>query len=416
MPRAKLTKKQIDNLPETDNPTGVCYYDLTLPGFGVRTFPSGRKKFFVEYGPENRRRRMTLGAYGPITLSAAREKAKRIQGSIIDGEDPLEVRRAKRDIPTFSDWGSEYLTRVGKRKKGPQHDRRYLSWASRIWKSRPLDSISRRDVRIALSNVAKDTAARHQAKVKHAKKRNDVDAVKRLEHLNNPGNTQANRFLASVRACFQEALSDGLIPNNPALGIKPNLENPPRSRVLSKEEMARLVEALSAETDPFVQAAFQLLIETGARKSEVLRACWKHFDLDAPTPIWRIPSPKAGHPQVIPLLKSTVAMLRNMPRLGPYVIPGRNPASPRYDLKRPWTRLKQRASLVDVHIHDLRRTFGLHISRESGLHVASKLLRHSDVRVTERVYAPLDIEELGRHLERAKSPAEVIPFPVAQED
>jgi len=47
-----------------------------------------------------------------------------------------------------------------------------------------------------------------------------------------------------------------------------------------------------------------------------------------------------------------------------------------------------------VTIHDVRRTFGLHVTRTAGLHVASKLLRHSDIRVTQKVYAPLDLAEL----------------------
>jgi hypothetical protein len=36
--------------------------------------------------------------------------------------------------------------------------------------------------------------------------------------------------------------------------------------------------------------------------------------------------------------------------------------------------------------------------------------------VTERVYAPLDLEDLREHLERVKSPAEVVQFPIAQKD
>ena len=198
--------------------------------------------------------------------------------------------------------------------------------------------------------------------------------------------------------------------------IKPLPEAEPRKRVLSDDEMRRFLTALSNEQDPYVRAAFQLLLDTGARNSEVLGAKWEDFEMDTSSPLWRIPSPKAGRPQVIPLLAATTAMLQRLPQLGPYVIPGRNPSKPRYDLKRPWERLKRNAELGDVHIHDIRRTFGLHIARTAGVHIASKLLRHSDVRVTERVYAPLDLEDLREHLERVKSPAEVVQFPVAQED
>lgn len=57
------------------------------------------------------------------------------------------------------------------------------------------------------------------------------------------------------------------------------------------------------------------------------------------------------------------------------------------------------ASPEGVTIHDLRRTFGLHIAQRAGLHVASKLLRHSDIRITERVYVPLGFEALREAIE-----------------
>ena len=48
----------------------------------------------------------------------------------------------------------------------------------------------------------------------------------------------------------------------------------------------------------------------------------------------------------------------------------------------------------------MRRTFGLHVAKAAGLHVASKLLRHGDVRITEKVYAPLGLDDLRTALEK----------------
>jgi len=149
-----------------------------------------------------------------------------------------------------------------------------------------------------------------------------------------------------------------------------------------------------------VRAALLLMMDTGARKSEVLRARWEDMDLDGG--LWRIPSPKAGHPQVVPLGESTVELLRSVERMGPWVVPGRDPARHRADLKRPWEKVRAGAGLDDVTIHDLRRTFGVHVAKRAGLHIASKLLRHSDIRVTERVYVPLGIEGLREALEETQ--------------
>jgi integrase len=179
--------------------------------------------------------------------------------------------------------------------------------------------------------------------------------------------------------------------------------------VLSEDEMQRFMKALDSEPDIIVRAAFRMLLETGARKSEVLRARWDDLNLDATPPLWRIPSTKANKPQVIPLPSCTVEMLQEHPRHGVWVFPGRKPNQHLKDLRNPWSRLKAEAKLEAVTMHDLRRTFGLQVARESGLHIASKLLRHSDVRITEKVYAPLGIDELAAAIEKAQQNNHVAP-------
>jgi integrase len=167
--------------------------------------------------------------------------------------------------------------------------------------------------------------------------------------------------------------------------------------------MTRVLKAIDEEEDMHVRAAFKLLIETGARRSEVLRARWE--DIDFEQGLWRIPSPKAGRPQVQPLLDSTLALLSNLQRTtSPYVIAGRFPDRPRSDLKKAWERIREAAGVQDIRVHDLRRTFGLRVAKAAGLHAASKLLRHTTVRETERVYAPLGIDDLRSALMKAHEP------------
>lgn len=374
-----ITKRVVDALkPDADGRPKL--YDDVLTGFGVVVYPSGKKAFFLEYGPKSARRRMTLGQYGALTVDAARTMAMEKLGEIAKGSDPLDERAERAAMPTFAAFESEYMEGVRRRKKQPRHDARYLALAAERWRARPLDQVSRRDVQAAME----DMAAR--------------------------GHTTANRWLASVRACFEAARRDGRIGENPAAGIKPYRENPPRSRVLSDEEFARVVAAFDGIADLHVRAAFVLLMDTGARKSEALGARWEDFDLDGG--LWRIPSPKAGHPQMIPLADTTVSYLRGVQRLGPFLVPGLDSARPRTDLRRAWGQVREAASIQGVTIHDLRRTFGLHVAKRAGLHIASKLLRHADIRVTERVYAPLGIDAMrdavaDTHRERGKMVDEV---------
>lgn len=363
----KLLKRVVDSLPVPSSGR-KRYIDSELKGFGVSVYASGRKVFFVQYGKQPRVK-ITIGPYGPISPEEARRRAGEILGAVARGEDPREEKAQRKAVPTFKAWSDTYLEDVEQRKKSVRNDKRYLGMAVKRWGSRALDSLTVEDVRRVFRSM--------------------TVAGKRID---------ANRWLASVRACLQAAWREDKIPDNPAMKVKPNPENPPRDRVLSDDELTRLIEAVDALEDPHVCAAFTMLIETGARLSEVLRTRWEDLDLDAAT--WRIPTTKSGRPQLLPLAPSTAAMLRTIPRLGPWLVPGRDPdKAPRSDLKKPWDALKEAAELDGVHIHDLRRTFGLHVARRAGLHIASKLLRHSDIRVTERHYAPLGLDDLRKGLE-----------------
>jgi integrase len=347
---------------KTTNPKGTRYYDSELRGFCVRVMLDGAKHFEVRFGGRKSRRRLTIGRYGTVTLDQARTKARSLLARAALGEVP----ERRRNQSTFASWRATYLSRIRGRLKTAAKIQSFLSATDR-WDSRGLDTITTSDVEALFQKLGE----------KHP--------------------TAANRFLQSLSPLFVAAVRDGLISVNPAAGIRHFRESPPRARVLSGDELRALLDAVAAEEDVHVRAAFMLLVETGARLSEVLRAKWADVDLDAG--LWRLPSPKSGHPQMIPLARASVAHLRRLPHVGPFIVAGRGDA-PRFDLKRPWERLRTAAKLpADVHVHDVRRTFGLAIARSAGLHVAQKLLRHSSVNVTERVYAPLGLEELRRATE-----------------
>ncbi len=403
----KLTKTSVAKLTTT-KPGGERFSDSVLPGFGVRVHPTGRAVYFIRFGPRDHRQIMNLGTVDEITPEDAREEGREVLKAYRKGEDPRVEQEAA--LTTFAGWVDHYLAGVRDRKKDPRPDLRYLGIAKARWKHHTLKQVTRTEIKSALKAVLVAGQRRHQDRLTKARGEDHAARVKRLEAINRPGYTQANRWLASIRACLAEALLDGKITTNPALTVPLYRENPPRNKVLKDAAMKRFIDAINAEPDPFIRAAFKLLVETGARTSEVLRARWVDFDLDSAT--WIIPSTKAGDPQPVALAAQTVGMLRRLPHPGPYVIPGRADDKPRTDLKRPWERIRTAARLpADVHIHDLRRTFGLKVAKDAGLWVASKVLRHSDVRVTQKVYAPLGVDDIRDAVERAqRSTDKVVPI------
>jgi len=387
--------------------------DDTITGFGVRVSHTGVRSFFVIYGPPEKRERYTIGKYGKVTLEDAKKAAIAIL-SKYSTKGIVTPPRSKR--MKFGEYADLWLENVKLTKKHPQHDCRYLAMVKEQWGSSLLEDLTRDQVLAAMRDVVNGVKARLAKQIETleqhltaAEKAGDPtveikDRVERARARKNIGHTEANRFLASIRACLNSALAAGHIQANPAAGIKGFLVDPPRARVLTDKEMKRFLDAIAQEEDPHVRAAFRLMIETGARRSEVLRAEWEDFNLDALT--WRIPSPKSGHPQIVPISRQTVALLRHTPRVGRWLVPSpKKEDSHRHDLAKPWKRIVKKAKLDGVHIHDIRRTFGLDVARSAGLHVASKLLRHSDVRVTERVYAPLGLDDLRDAVEAVQRPA-----------
>ena len=149
----------------------------------------------------------------------------------------------------------------------------------------------------------------------------------------------------------------------------------------------REIEQERSET-PSAIAAIRLLMLTGCRLSEIQKLQWEHVDLDAGE--LRLPDTKSGA-KVVHLGDPAIAVLRGIERHkdNPWVIAGRKPESHLTDLQHPWRRIRARAGLDDVRIHDLRHSFasgGLLVGE--GLPMIGKLLGHTQVQTTAR-YAHL---------------------------
>ena len=84
-------------------------------------------------------------------------------------------------------------------------------------------------------------------------------------------------------------------------------------------------------------------------------------------------------------------MLADLPREdgNPWAIRGRLPGSHITDLQKPWRRIRARAGLEDVRIHDLRHSYASRaLALGESLTMIGKLLGHTQVQTTAR-YAHL---------------------------
>jgi integrase len=186
----------------------------------------------------------------------------------------------------------------------------------------------------------------------------------------------------------------GLRPDgsNPRRHIRKYVEEK-RERFLSAAELRRLGQVLDEmEAErlelPSAVAAIRLLLLTGCRLNEIMKLRWDHVDLAHA--VLRLPDSKSGA-KTVQIGQAAVGVLAAMERqpFNPHVIAGTQAGKPLSDLQPFWQRVRARAGLKDVRIHDLRHTFAsVAVASGQGLPMIGKLLGHSQVQTTAR-YAHL---------------------------
>jgi len=374
-----LTKRTIEALQyEGPEPRKDVRWDDLLPGFGVRVYSSGRKTFVVSYRQHGRKRLMTLGSYGVLTLDLARDRARRELLAVTDGADPLAERQRVEQGGTVKDLAKAYLERYARlhKKTWKDDEGRLKSPILERWGSLPLTALTRGDI----AALHREIGAKHPY--------------------------AANRLVELISRMYELAKVWGFLDEdypNPARRIQA-FKEVKRDRFVTAEEMPRLAAAIDEDASPYLRAAFWLYLLTGVRKRELLRAKWE--DIDYHTNLWRLPDTKSGRVHHVPLSTRAVAILKAVPReLGnPHVIPGARAGQPLNNIDKAWRRIRKRAGLEDVRIHDLRRTFGSHLAQDgASLHLIGTILNHRDPGTT-RVYAHFqrshERQALDRHADR----------------
>ncbi|HEV8329476.1 MAG TPA: site-specific integrase [Nitrospiraceae bacterium] len=211
------------------------------------------------------------------------------------------------------------------------------------------------------------------------------------------GHSVANQALSELHAMYAKAqdweLYDG---RNPAHRIK-KFPKQSRERFVQSHEMPRLLQALSEEK-VHVETFFLCLLLTGCRLGELRAAQWKDFDLAQG--LWHKPMTKNGTRHTIPLAEILIPRLQHLPRPTIWVFPsrpngkngGQGGQRCRTAVRWMWERIRRRAGLPDVTIHDLRRTAAswLAINGDS-LPIISQMLNHKSLACTQ-VYARLSVE------------------------
>jgi integrase len=206
----------------------------------------------------------------------------------------------------------------------------------------------------------------------------------------------ANRHLALLKAVFRKATEWGKLDNNPAASTKLFRESNQQQRFLSPQEIGRIYKAMETEVNQTAVAALKLLLLTGTRRQEALRAKWCDVDLGAGQ--WFLPVTKNGRGRYVGLSADAKTLLEAQPSRGvsEWVFPGRDEGKPLNNPRKALDRILKAAGVDHIRIHDLRHTnASLAINAGASLYEVQNLLGHSSPQVTQR-YAHLNASGLRR--------------------
>ena len=372
MPRANLTASFVLTAACPDDKSKIEYVDTNLEGFFVEVHRSGTKTFYQRYiDGHDRQRQMKIGRANVLTLADARKQAIQIKADVSLGKDPKQPKNELRKIPTLKEFFVErYLP--------------YVKQNKRSWKTD--EAVIRLHLLSAMGKFYLDEITAQMV-------------VKMMTDMRAAGyaNGTCNRPVIFLRSMLNLA-SDWGIPN---LERNPAKKETQRQRFLSPFEMRALINAL--ENDENVQAAkaIELLLLTGARRNEITQARWEHMNLQQKTML--VPLSKSGKPRTISLNKAACYLISKLPSRGesPWLFPSPITGRPCPALYYPWARVRKRAGLTDLRLHDLRHSYASNLVNGGvSLYVVQQLLGHTNPRTTQR-YAHLEQETLAKAAEVA---------------
>ncbi len=300
--------------------------------------PSGAKRWLLRTVIQGRRRDMGLGGAQLVSLAEAREKAHQYRKIARNGGDPIaEGRKSRMALPTFADAAqavhAEHLQTWKNKKHGAQWINTLLEYAIPIIGAKRVDDITTPDVLNVLSPIwlAKpETARRVKQRI---------------------GTVMDWAKAAGFRA-----------GDNPVDGVTKGLPRQPDRKghhaTLPYGEIPTFVSRLRENDGADIsKLAFEFLLLTATRTSEVLGARWHEIDFNSM--VWSIPGNRMkmdrGHR--VPLAPRCIEILRQakeMSEESDLVFPGRSHNRPLSNMV--FLMILRRMNL-DITAHGFRSAF-----------------------------------------------------------
>jgi len=364
----------------------IQVYDSTTPGLAMRVTKAGARTFVVFRRIRGRPVRMKLGSVGSLSIPDARKAAQQIAGRAAAGVDVVAERAAARARGrTIGNAFTTWLSFAKHRKRSWRDDKRL--WE--LWiEGKPDESRAMTEADSAERQTRRSFpsfARRPLCEVTTG----DIENIVRAIGETHP--RTANKLRALLSTVWNHAMRRGDATANPVRFVERFPEHS-RERFLQEAELVAFLRAV-AEEPPTWRDYFLLGLLTGQRRENLSRMRWDEVDLS--TGCWHIPASKAKSRRAttIPLTELAAGLLerRREEIAGDWVFPsyiGSKDGCVR-EPRKPWQRVLQRAGIVNLRLHDLRRSVGSWLGASgTNSYTIARALGHQSVRSGE-VYVRL---------------------------
>jgi integrase len=347
----------------------IC--DADLPGLyvEVRACSPGQGTFYLRYKDASGKTcHQKIGRTAEIGLTEARKQTRALKADIALGADPRgEARQAALTFAVcFED---RYLPYVKLRKRSWEKD----------------EALFRLRLKAEFGHLPLDGITRHQVQAFHSSMKANGLAGATCDH-----------HVKLLRHALNLAVEWGMLEKNPIARVHLFNDDNKVERYLDDAELARLLTVLRSDSRRAVCSVALFLRSTGARLNEALHAQWSQ--IDRANRVWRIPASnsKSKRVRAVPLNDSALDVLNQLGTEGEfdYLFTNRQTGKPYVGVHKVWERLRLKAGLPTLRIHDLRHQYASFLVNSGRtLYEVQQILGHADSQVTQR-YAHLSTKSL----------------------
>ena len=369
----KLTQKLVDHdLQQYINGKRTELVSDERSGLYIEVRPSGNGvgTYYLRYKDSNMKScHERFGKTNEITLTEARQKVALFKAEIEKGNS-IDIQKAtKKGDMLLNDFWQIYYDFAKSTKRSFKRDSQLFTIriAPRLGALK-LSEITVRQIQTLMMDIRKEglsgASADHHGQL-----------MRRMGNL---------------------AVKWGYLDVNFANGIQLYHEFNQVENIPTDEQMAKLIHVLKTDANRAICNIVLFLLNTGCRLGEALTLQWSHLAVDEK--VWTVPSlsSKSKRPRQVLLTDSALNLLKQIDRKESdvYVFTNRKTNKPYVQIFKPWDRLRKKAGLPKLRLHDLRHSFAsILVNNGASLYQVSQLLGHADTRVTQR-YAHLSTDTL----------------------